>query len=621
MGGTGEAIEARVAAELERQGGFDVTLARDPRVSIRPERPGGPLASGVHRRVEAAPEEAWRASVEVRATLGEGGMGMVHLGVQRSLGRPVAVKAIRPELRDEETVAKLICEARTTGYLEHPNIVPVHEIVPDRDGAPMIVLKRIEGAHWGALMRDPDLLEERFDVEDGLEWHLRVLLSVCNAVEFAHRRGVLHRDLKPENVMIGELGEVYVLDWGLAVRISDAGGAPRELPHAQEASRMAGTPSYMAPEMLGGAPPRLSPRTDVYLLGAILYELLSGAPPHQGDTLMKVLVSVSQSRFAIPDGAPRELAEIALRAMNRRPEDRYASAAALRDAIEGYLHHRGSLRLTEAAEATLEALRGASSTAEAQAHFAECRFGFELALEQWPENPRARRGARAARIAWAERLVEDDPRAAQRLVADLEAPAALRARITERLAVADAEREELARVRRELDPTFGRTARVIASVVLGVWWTIGPLVGGSLGVYGHDLASLAGPPAVVLPLFLLATWRFRQSALRTVIDRQLLGAAGLVMAAELALHLGGALGGLSPAQTHAIALIVFAVASGAMGLMVSPWLFASGLAYLAAFVVALAVPELRFVAQAIANLVMTVVALRVWLRARHPLAL
>src|SRR5690606_9017841 len=143
------------------------------------------------------------------------------------------------------------------------------------------------GVDWGSLMHDARTVRERFGADDLLEWNLRVFLSVCNAVRFAHSRKILHRDLKPENVMIGQFGEVYLADWGIAVSLEDDGSG--RLPLASEAIEMAGTPLYMAPEMLGGRESRLSERTDLYLLGSILYEIVAGEPPPRGRSFMELL--------------------------------------------------------------------------------------------------------------------------------------------------------------------------------------------------------------------------------------------------------------------------------------------------------------------------------------------
>ena len=148
-------------------------------------------------------------------------------------------------------------------------MVPVYDLGLDESGAPFIVMKHNEGDHWLKLLGDDEALKKHAPGRERLDAHLAILVQVCNAVHFAHSRGVIHRDLKPENVMVGSFGEVYLVDWGVATKPGPV-------------TQIAGTPAYMAPEMLGGDGAEISPRTDVYLLGAVLYEILAGRAPHTG---------------------------------------------------------------------------------------------------------------------------------------------------------------------------------------------------------------------------------------------------------------------------------------------------------------------------------------------------
>ncbi len=153
------------------------------------------------------------ADIEIGSVLAQGGMGRVFLASQRSLHREVAVKTVRPELATEARCRHLLEESMITGSLEHPNIIPVHTLGVDDAGRPFLVMKRAEGVSWGALIDDPSHPAwERLAVldDDKLGAHVDILRSVCNAVIFAHRHGIVHRDIKPENVMVGELGEVYL---------------------------------------------------------------------------------------------------------------------------------------------------------------------------------------------------------------------------------------------------------------------------------------------------------------------------------------------------------------------------------------------------------------------------
>jgi eukaryotic-like serine/threonine-protein kinase len=237
------------------------TLAGSPTSTIVP--PVARPTTGGARALEVLEELAGDTEqLRIGSVIGEGGMGIVHAAEQVALGRTVAVKSLKPGRRDPVASLDLLREAWVTGSLEHPNIVPVHYLKVMRDGPPSIVLKRIEGVEWSRLLHDAGEVERRFGAKDLLAWNVGILLQVLNALRFAHRHGILHRDLKPSNVMIGDYGEVYLLDWGIAVSLRDDGSG--RLPLASHAAQLAGTPCYMAPEMLGreGDLP-LSERTDV----------------------------------------------------------------------------------------------------------------------------------------------------------------------------------------------------------------------------------------------------------------------------------------------------------------------------------------------------------------------
>lgn len=408
----------------------------------------------------------------VERTLGEGGMGVVYLATQLALGRKVALKTVRDEATSDRSVTKLLQEAWLTGALEHPNIVPVYDVALDAKGNPLMVLKRIEGRTWGDLLTDPEQVERRFGVRDTLEWHLRTLMQVCNAVHFAHSRGVVHRDLKPENVMIGEFGEVYVVDWGIAVSLKDDLGG--RLPLASASAGMAGTPCYMAPEMLSTDAGAVTERTDVYLLGAILHEILTGDAPHDGRELAEILRSVMRSDVELPESAPAELAAICRRALARDPGARFESAEALRLAIQDYLAHASSTALAREAERALAALvEGAAVTAADDAHRArlydrlgECRFGFRAALQAWPENEPARQClSHALEHMIAFELRRGDAQAAAVLLRELaNPPESLQRRVTREVERKAAEERRLRALARAMDPNAGRATKLVAGI-------------------------------------------------------------------------------------------------------------------------------------------------------------
>ncbi len=282
---------------------------------------------------------AGAAEYALGPVIGEGGVAVVLSARQLPLEREVALKCLRGERA--EAGATLVREARLAGALEHPNIVPVHALGEGPDGAPVLVMKRVEGAPWSALLADPGHPLWAAVGAATLAHHLSIFLHVCRAVHFAHDRGVVHLDLKPENVMVGAYGEVYVVDWGLARRLPpgvdgvEHGGAPL------------GTPGYMAPEMPGGGG-RLGRSTDVYLLGAVLHRMLTGAPRHAGATLRARLESAHRSApFTFPADVPAPLAALANAATAADPAARPPSVDALRRAVEDFLAHRTSMDLAD----------------------------------------------------------------------------------------------------------------------------------------------------------------------------------------------------------------------------------------------------------------------------------
>ena len=327
--------------------------------------------------------------LDVIGLLGEGGMGRVLLGRQRSLDRDVAIKTVKPELRGTTHADALVREGVITGTLEHPNITPVHQLGIDHEGRPVLVMKRIVGTSWADLVENPDSpFWEKLDAlpDDRLHAHLEILGSVANALAYAHSRGVIHRDVKPDNVMIGEFGEVYLVDFGIATKVRE-GERPKGL---------VGTPAFMAPEMVDERMP-IGPETDVYLLGATLHFLLARTSRHHGSTLPEVLSAAFVSAPHDYDAnVPTELAALANSATARDPSERPRSAIAFRKAITRYFTHRSANALADVATTRLDALDALdpeSADASALARLvSECRFGFLMALREWPECPSAKLG-------------------------------------------------------------------------------------------------------------------------------------------------------------------------------------------------------------------------------------
>lgn len=306
-----------------------------------------------HAAGGAASAPGWR--YRVGPELGRGGMGRVVEAFDGALGRTLALKRIREDLlptdprdpRRAQLVQRFMAEAQITAQLDHPGIVPVHELGFDPAGEPYYTMARIEGEDLGRVFAKVRAKAAGWTVARAVE----VLARVAQTVAHAHARGVVHRDLKPSNVRVGELGQVYVTDWGLArVQGVDAqtppavhtdrarwieGGDARGAALATVRDHVPGTPEYMAPEQAAGRAESVGPRTDVYALGALLYELLAGRPPHlRGDSTaeelrQRVVREQPAALDALAPGAAPELVAIAQKAMAREPERRYAGALEL----------------------------------------------------------------------------------------------------------------------------------------------------------------------------------------------------------------------------------------------------------------------------------------------------
>jgi hypothetical protein len=278
--------------------------------------------------------------------LGRGAMGRIHPATDRNLLRHVALKRLDKQLAQERFYREgFVAEAQITGQLEHPNIVPVHELAISDTGVPYFTMKLVQGmsfARWLALPQHALGMSER--VEEGLA----IFVTVCDAVAYAHHRGVVHRDLKPENVMVGEFGQVYLMDWGLArlTKTRPASGSRAQM----EAHAPVGTPGFMAPEQARGNPSEMTEACDIFGLGAMLYEIISGQLPfgetETTDELMErtragAVVPIDQALAGM--GVSKRLRSIIDKATQPQPEDRYASVLELQRAVRSFL--RGGLHL------------------------------------------------------------------------------------------------------------------------------------------------------------------------------------------------------------------------------------------------------------------------------------
>jgi serine/threonine protein kinase len=281
-----------------------------------------------------------------------GGIGRVWLARDATLGRDVALKELRPErVSDPSVTARFLKEAQVTGQLEHPGVVPIYEVVRrPSDQAPFYTMRFVRGRTLAeAAAAYHQLLARGEAGRLELRELLGAFVGICNAVAYAHSRGVLHRDLKPQNVVLGDYGEVVVLDWGLAKLMDQAeadGEAAPPVVASSEAEatvhgQMLGTPAYMAPEQAEGRLDLLGPATDTYGLGAIMYEILTGKPPFAGsetaDVLRQVIQDVPAKPSTLAKAVPPALEAICLKALTKKTGQRYTTAKELANDVQRWL--------------------------------------------------------------------------------------------------------------------------------------------------------------------------------------------------------------------------------------------------------------------------------------------
>ena len=342
--------------------GFDATVAASSTTTASVTGAARSLAgarSTVLPRVVKHDDGAPRVVVEGKPRyepvrpLGSGGQAMVTLTRDHDIDRVVALKRLLPENNDDASVLRFAEEVRTVGRLEHPNIVPIHDVGVDEKGQYFFVMKYVEGETLESVIQKLRAGDAAYAARYTQEYRLQICNEILRGVQHAHEQGILHRDLKPANVMIGALGEVIVMDWGLARQVGtppgDAPAASAAAPPSDAPARMfetqagalVGTPAYMSPEQANGQP--LDERSDVYSLAVMFYEFLSLKHPRsECQSMAEMIASVASEpinklrltkEFA-EAGAQAALGHFVKHGLEKDPARRYTSVAAMRERLE-----------------------------------------------------------------------------------------------------------------------------------------------------------------------------------------------------------------------------------------------------------------------------------------------
>jgi serine/threonine-protein kinase len=303
--------------------------------------------------------------------IGEGGSGEVELALDKDISRLVAIKKLKRELHDPSMVLRFVHEIRTVGHLEHPNIVPIHDVGRDENGQYYFVMKYVVGESLFSILEKLRHGDPVYHRRYSFQYRMNLFAEILNALAFAHHNGIIHRDIKPANIMIGPHGEVMVMDWGIAKRIREKKGEEihnkildqlettirresRQKYDAEELSltqnnTLLGTPAYMAPEQVSVEIGPQDERTDVYALSVLFYELLSlKSYLSRTNTLQSILKGVLEEKPKLAmmiknphqPSVPADLSHFVAKGMKKQPEDRFQSVAEMQERlqqiVEGY---------------------------------------------------------------------------------------------------------------------------------------------------------------------------------------------------------------------------------------------------------------------------------------------
>jgi serine/threonine-protein kinase len=350
---------------------FGATVARDPRAAPTGAADFAATQAAESGHGSVAPPQsasAWRSTVlpkpradgarpelvhsdrpryERQRLLGEGGMGEVVRSIDNDIERTVAIKRLKGDLREPAHVARFVDEIRTVGSMEHPNIVPIHDVGVDEQGQYYFVMKYVDGETLEAILERLRAGDAATHAEYGFERRVEIFLGVLEAVAYAHARGIIHRDIKPANVMIGRYGEVTVMDWGIArlktkadITSDHAGPSDPKAPFGTLAGTLIGTPAYMSPEQARAE--ALDERSDVYSLSVLFHEMLTMTHYLDGATTLEQLLEGVKSVPAkhpvvtvspFQPAVPTELSHFVMKGTAKDPRERFASVDEMIDRL------------------------------------------------------------------------------------------------------------------------------------------------------------------------------------------------------------------------------------------------------------------------------------------------